>query len=195
MFLELNAYGQSYLNHRKLQVYFFNYSVFAGFGKDLSSSHSLNISASVEPVRISTECRDTKRDELGLFILLNFYTYLLWIFTVHFFLARIAQPFYPNWSKGNLDGRHGVGRENRMSITMNKKLFQGRKVIFWAFRFLGVLFLLSLWLGLVFQLVQFVCLFLIIEYFVLDIRHTYLPDKVQKRQEHVRQNISKNNAA
>lgn len=88
MFLELNAYGQSYLNHRKLQVYFFNYSVFAGFGKDLSSSHSLNISASVEPVRISTECRDTKRDELGLFILLNFYTYLLWIFTVHFFSCK-----------------------------------------------------------------------------------------------------------
>lgn len=121
MFLELNACGQSYLNHRKLQVYFFNYSVFAGFGRDLSSSHSLNISASVEPVRISTGRRDTKKDELGLFILLSFYTYLLRIFTVHFFLARIAQQFYPNWSKGNLDGCHGAGRENRMSITTNKK--------------------------------------------------------------------------
>lgn len=66
MFLELSPQDQSYLSPRKWQIYFFNYSVFAGFGRDLSPSHSLNLSGSIEPVRIRTGCRGPKRDKLGL---------------------------------------------------------------------------------------------------------------------------------
>lgn len=116
MFLELNAWGQSYLSHRKLQVYFFNYSVFAGFGRDLSPSHILNLSGSVDPVRVSTGCRDPKMDKLGLscsaFIpILPIFCGILQYF---FFLQGTVRLHncMQTEAEGNLDKCHETGSEN-----------------------------------------------------------------------------------